>query len=216
MRLEEPAEGGAVAVGNPATSEFEVVRTSLLPSVGSAVPADAVAGRCVWCCSRHIAHAVFDREAAKSQSERSVSPSPPPPPQALKTLGANKSAELPIKLFEVRSRRPNETVQASFLLLPTAPTDQQPNPTEPNRIRPPQISDVVLLAPEREVGARNERRLVAVVCNKEAGFEVIHGLLNRVMEVLGVPLKGEGAADHLWRVGWWRGSWRPSSPSPRT
>lgn len=50
---------------------------------------------------------------------------------------------------------------------------------------------MVLLAPEREVGARNERRLVAVVCNKEAGFEVIHGLLNRVMEVLGVPLKGE-------------------------
>ena len=49
---------------------------------------------------------------------------------------------------------------------------------------------MVLLAPEREVGARNERRLVAVVCNREAGFEVIHGLLNRVMEVLGVPVKG--------------------------
>lgn len=33
MRLEEPPEGGAVAVGNPATAEFEVCRTSLLPSV---------------------------------------------------------------------------------------------------------------------------------------------------------------------------------------
>eukprot|EP00198_Chlamydomonas_reinhardtii_P009783 XP_001699120.1 predicted protein [Chlamydomonas reinhardtii] len=34
------------------------------------------------------------------------------------------------------------------------------------------------------VGARNERRLVAVYCAKESGFEVVHGLLNRVMEVL--------------------------------
>lgn len=51
----------------------------------------------------------------------------------------------------------------------------------------------MLLDASREVGARNERRLVAVVCNREAGFEVIHGLLNRVMEVLGVPVKGEEA-----------------------
>lgn len=41
-----------------------------------------------------------------------------------------------------------------------------------------------------QVGARNERRLVAVYCAKESGFEVVHGLLNRVMEVLGVPHKG--------------------------
>lgn len=100
----------AVVVGNPATAEFEVVRSSLLPS-------------------------------------------------ALKTLGANKDAPLPVKLFEV--------------------------------------SDVVLISSSHDVGARNERRLVAVVSNREAAFEVIHGLLNRVMEVLGVPLDsslgGEGA-----------------------
>lgn len=34
-------------------------------------------------------------------------------------------------------------------------------------------------------------------CNREAGFEVIHGLLNRVMEVLGVPLEGAGEAWFL-------------------
>lgn len=121
MRTPEPEGGGAVAVGNPATAEFEVCRTSLLPS-------------------------------------------------ALKTLAANKTAELPVKLFE--------------------------------------ISDVVLLAPERETGARNERRLVAVVCNKEAGFEVIHGLLNRAMEVLGVPLKGTNAVAEA-KVGGY--SWQPSA-----
>ncbi|KAI8464212.1 MAG: hypothetical protein J3K34DRAFT_441251 [Monoraphidium minutum] len=121
MRVAEPPEGGAVAVGNPATAEFEVCRTTLLPS-------------------------------------------------ALKTLGANKIAELPIKLFE--------------------------------------ISDVVLLAPEREVGAANERRLVAVVCNREAGFEVIHGLLNRVMQALGVPLKGSNPAVEAKVGGGY--SWEPS------
>lgn len=41
------------------------------------------------------------------------------------------------------------------------------------------------------VGARNERRLVAVNCNKSAGFEVVHGLLDRVMQLLEVPWKGE-------------------------
>ena len=32
-----------------------------------------------------------------------------------------------------------------------------------------------------EVGARNERRICAVNCNKNAGFEVVHGLLDKIM-----------------------------------
>lgn len=76
---------------------------------------------------------------------------------ALKTLGANKNAPLPVKLFEA--------------------------------------SDVVLLDELAETGARNERRLVAVACAKEGSFEVIHGLLNRVMDVLDVPLLGARAAS---------------------
>eukprot|EP00887_Chlorella_sp_A99_P005167 scaffold40.g5167.t1 len=74
-------------------------------------------------------------------------------PGTLKTLGANKDAPLPVKLFEV--------------------------------------SDVVLLSPDRDVGAANRRRLVAVHCDRSSGFEVIHGLLNRVMEVLRVPYVGD-------------------------
>ncbi|KDD71526.1 hypothetical protein H632_c4858p0, partial [Helicosporidium sp. ATCC 50920] len=38
---------------------------------------------------------------------------------------------------------------------------------------------------------RNRRRLVAVHCDKGGGFEVVHGLLNRAMEVLRVPLAQE-------------------------
>ena len=54
---------------------------------------------------------------------------------------------------------------------------------------------MVMLSPEHDVGARNERRLVAVYSNKESGFEVVHGMLNRIMEMLGVPYKGERPAQ---------------------
>lgn len=47
-----------------------------------------------------------------------------------------------------------------------------------------EISDVVLLDESKDVGARNERRFCAVHCSKTPGFEVIHGLLDRVMMVL--------------------------------
>lgn len=67
----------------------------------------------------------------------------------LRTLGNNKDAPLPVKLFEV--------------------------------------GDVVRLDDSRDVGARNSRRLLALYSNTKAGFEVVHGLLDRVMEVLAVP-----------------------------
>ncbi|CAH1965807.1 unnamed protein product [Acanthoscelides obtectus] len=50
-----------------------------------------------------------------------------------------------------------------------------------------EISDVVLKDPDTEVGARNERRICAVNCNKAAGFEIVHGLLDRIMLLLEVP-----------------------------
>lgn len=76
----------------------------------------------------------------------------------LKTLGANKDAPLPVKLFEV--------------------------------------SDVIFLDSRAESGACNQRRLAAVHSSRESGFEIIHGLLNRVMEVLGVPLlQGEARSS---------------------
>lgn len=52
-----------------------------------------------------------------------------------------------------------------------------------------EITDVVVADDDTEVGARNERRLCAVNCNKTAGFEVVHGLLDRVMQLLDVPWK---------------------------
>ncbi|XP_058890332.1 phenylalanine--tRNA ligase beta subunit-like [Acipenser ruthenus] len=49
-----------------------------------------------------------------------------------------------------------------------------------------EISDVVLKDVTRDVGARNNRRLCAVYYNKSPGFEVIHGLLDRTMQLLDV------------------------------
>lgn len=89
----------AVIVENPRTSEFEVVRSSLLPGL-------------------------------------------------LKTLGHNKDHPRPVKLFE--------------------------------------LSDIVRLDSSKDVGAKNQRHLAALYCNVNSGFEVIHGLVDRVMQVVGV------------------------------
>eukprot|EP01097_Dermamoeba_algensis_P010120 TRINITY_DN736_c0_g1_i1.p1 TRINITY_DN736_c0_g1~~TRINITY_DN736_c0_g1_i1.p1 ORF type:complete len:401 (-),score=115.74 TRINITY_DN736_c0_g1_i1:119-1321(-) len=71
----------------------------------------------------------------------------------LKVVYSNKSAALPLSLFEV--------------------------------------GDVVLLDATKDVGARNQRKLAALYCDTHSGFENIHGLLHRVMQMLNVPLKEE-------------------------
>lgn len=60
-----------------------------------------------------------------------------------------------------------------------------------------EISDIVVQDPWKDVGARNERRLCAVNYNKSPGFEVIHGLLDRVMQLLEVLPGGGDAGYHL-------------------
>lgn len=75
-------------------------------------------------------------------------------------------------------------------LLPSALKTLAANKREPLPMRLFELSDVVLLDSSRDVGAHNERRLVAVHCGKASEFEVIHGLLNRIMEVLNVPQEG--------------------------
>ncbi|KAM4770733.1 phenylalanine--tRNA ligase beta subunit [Rhinophrynus dorsalis] len=54
-----------------------------------------------------------------------------------------------------------------------------------------EISDVVVKDESRDVGARNHRHLCAVYYNKNPGFEVIHGLLDRIMQLLAVCPAGE-------------------------
>ncbi|GMF12726.1 unnamed protein product [Phytophthora lilii] len=92
----------AVVLSNPATIEFEVVRTSMLPGV-------------------------------------------------LKTIQNNKAMSIKegLKLFEV--------------------------------------SDVVLIDDNTDVGAKNVRRICAAYTGLTDGFEVIHGLVDRIMQLMGIP-----------------------------
>lgn len=54
-----------------------------------------------------------------------------------------------------------------------------------------EMGDIVRQDPTKDVGSRNERRLCAVNYNRSSEFEVIHGLLDRVMQLLEVPFGGE-------------------------
>uniref|UniRef100_A0A1A9WY64 Phenylalanine--tRNA ligase beta subunit n=1 Tax=Glossina brevipalpis TaxID=37001 RepID=A0A1A9WY64_9MUSC len=65
-----------------------------------------------------------------------------------------------------------------------------------------EISDVVITDDGSEVGARNERRLCAINCNKAAGFEVVHGLMDRVMQLLEVPWKSSNNTTST-TTGYW-------------
>ena len=53
-----------------------------------------------------------------------------------------------------------------------------------------EIGDVIVIDPATETGSRNERHLAAVHCSREAEFEIVHGLLHRIMELVGIPLAG--------------------------
>ncbi|XP_070609392.1 phenylalanine--tRNA ligase beta subunit isoform X2 [Erythrolamprus reginae] len=50
-----------------------------------------------------------------------------------------------------------------------------------------EISDIVVKDSTMDVGAKNHRHLCAVYYNKNPGFEIIHGLLDRIMQLLEVP-----------------------------
>ncbi|XP_037122906.1 phenylalanine--tRNA ligase beta subunit [Syngnathus acus] len=59
-----------------------------------------------------------------------------------------------------------------------------------------EISDVVLKDDTKDVGARNSRHICAVYYNKSPGFEVIHGLLDRTMQLLAVKA-ARGGGYHI-------------------
>ncbi len=48
-----------------------------------------------------------------------------------------------------------------------------------------------------DVGTRNHRRLCAVYYSRTPGFEVIHGLLDRVMQLLEVTFTKDGSGYFL-------------------
>merc|ERR1711990_624518 len=87
-------------------------------------------------------------------------------------------------------------------LLPGLLKTVQANRNMPLPLKLFEISDVVLKDAGAEVGARNERRLAAVFYNKSPGFEIIHGLLDRIMQLLECsPVQSGSAAGYFIRQG---------------
>ncbi|KAM0789338.1 hypothetical protein ACM66B_000171 [Microbotryomycetes sp. NB124-2] len=58
-----------------------------------------------------------------------------------------------------------------------------------------EVSDIVVKDASMERQARNVRRLAAVFCGRRAGFEVVHGLLDRLMLGLGVKNLGSERSE---------------------
>ena len=55
-----------------------------------------------------------------------------------------------------------------------------------------EVSDVVVLDSSTDVGARNQRKLAVMHLSKTPGFEVVHGILDRIMKVMGVAFEATG------------------------
>ncbi|XP_042062264.1 phenylalanine--tRNA ligase beta subunit, cytoplasmic-like [Salvia splendens] len=66
------------------------------------------------------------------------------------------------------------------------------NKDHPKPIKIFEVGDVVLLDEKKDVGASNLRKLAALHCGSTSGFELIHGLVDRIMEVLGTPFVSPG------------------------
>ncbi|CAN8236269.1 unnamed protein product [Cochlearia groenlandica] len=66
------------------------------------------------------------------------------------------------------------------------------NKDHPKPIKIYEIGDVALLDESKDVGASNRRHLAALHCGATSGFELIHGLVDRIMEVMAIPFVPNG------------------------
>lgn len=58
-----------------------------------------------------------------------------------------------------------------------------------------ELSDVALLDSASDVGARNERHVALIYCGRTSGFELIHGALDRIMQLNNVAFRDEVASE---------------------
>uniref|UniRef100_A0A5K3FVX1 phenylalanine--tRNA ligase n=1 Tax=Mesocestoides corti TaxID=53468 RepID=A0A5K3FVX1_MESCO len=72
------------------------------------------------------------------------------------------------------------------VLLPGLLSTLANNRSLPRPLKLFEVQDVVIKDDNKDVGCRNNRRVCAVYCNKTSGFEIIHGVLDRLMQVLEV------------------------------
>ncbi|XP_076917351.1 phenylalanine--tRNA ligase beta subunit, cytoplasmic-like [Bidens hawaiensis] len=75
------------------------------------------------------------------------------------------------------------------------------NKDHPKPIKIFEVGDVTVLDESKDVGATNHRQLAALYCGATSGFELIHGLVDRIMEVTGTPfvLAGDNTGYYIER-----------------
>ncbi|GFZ12192.1 tRNA synthetase beta subunit family protein [Actinidia rufa] len=93
-----------------------------------------------------------------------------------------------------------EVVRAS--LMPGILKTVGHNKDHPKPIKIFEVGDITLLDEKKDVGASNRRRLAALYCGANSGFELIHGLVDRVMEIIGTPFvqPGDNAGYYIERA----------------
>ncbi|RVX14249.1 Phenylalanine--tRNA ligase beta subunit, cytoplasmic [Vitis vinifera] len=55
-----------------------------------------------------------------------------------------------------------------------------------------EVGDIAVLDEAKDVGATNRRQLAALYCGANSGFELIHCLVDRIMEIIGCPFVAVG------------------------
>lgn len=80
-------------------------------------------------------------------------------------------------------------------LLPGMLKTVRENKSLPLPLKVFEVSDVAIQDPKAERQVTNYRRLSAVYMDKKAGFQMVHGLLDRIMQILGVPFLQTASSD---------------------
>lgn len=88
------------------------------------------------------------------------------------------------KLVRIANPKTQDFQVARYSLLPGLLKTVQANKNMPLPLKLFEISDVVYLDENVDTGTRNCRHLCALNYNKSPGFEIIHGLLDRFMQLL--------------------------------
>ncbi|KAB1212813.1 putative phenylalanine--tRNA ligase beta subunit [Morella rubra] len=89
----------------------------------------------------------------------------------------------------------NETARTS--LMPGILKTVGQNKAHPKPIKIFEVGDIVLLDETNDVGAINRRQLAALYCGATAGYEIIHGLVERVMQVIGLVAPDDNTTYYL-------------------
>ncbi|SCZ89549.1 BZ3500_MvSof-1268-A1-R1_Chr9g10450 [Microbotryum saponariae] len=97
-------------------------------------------------------------------------------------------------------------------LLPGILKTIRENRKHPIPLRVFEVSDIVVKDSKEERQAKNVRRLAAVFCGRRAGFEVVHGLLDRLM--LGLGIKNLGSESSTGDEGYYIKSFNDATYFP--